>query len=323
MSMPAIDPLALTRVEGGPSLRVRVPAAGEVFIGRDESCAIALDEDPVSRQHAKVLYVERRPELLDLGSMNGTFLNGKRIQRAFLEHGDRIQVGSSVFVVTVGEEDADPAAGPSARDGLASQLRSSRHAGPTSKQASAISGNLSEVKLVSLLQIIESDQSTGTLVILAGGLDGKIYVHQGLIRHATFGRTRGPKAFYRMTALQEGKFDFFIPGRTPEDETVEGSLQSHLLEAMRQQDEFALWRKNLPPAGARLLLNPQKHIVPAKVPPTVFDVLAAAVRYETVGGVIESCELPDSDICRVLLALLKHEVLMVEHRPRGKRTLPG
>ncbi len=68
-----------------------------LFIGRDESAEISIDDASVSRRHAR-LYFEGRGGgtsvvIQDLDSTNGTYVNDKQIRRARLEHGDRIHLG--------------------------------------------------------------------------------------------------------------------------------------------------------------------------------------------------------------------------------------
>jgi len=313
MSGAGVDPLILHQVDGpGPARKVRVLPMEEVVLGRDDDCEIILDEGPVSRTHAKVVYHDYQPEVHDLGSTNGTFLNGKRVHRAYLKHGDRIQVGANVFEVRVGMESSeattDAFSGSPARD-LKTRLQERKS---TSRQSSAISGRISEIRLTSVLQIIESDRATGTLVVLQGGRDGKLHIHQGVVRHATLGRTRGLKALYRLLALDDGTFELYIPGRNPDYDTVEGDLQKHLLEAMRQKDEVAVYRKQLPAASTRLVFVPEKVLPLSRVPPAVFEVMSSVSRYNTVDDIIEHCTLPDFEVCRVLLALLKHGIVAVE-----------
>ena len=88
----------------GPALVVRAGGgrAGEVFrlesertlIGRSPECDIFLDDVTVSRRHAAVVREESGGyRIEDQGSLNGTFLNKKRIEAARLENGDELQVG--------------------------------------------------------------------------------------------------------------------------------------------------------------------------------------------------------------------------------------
>ena len=316
MSAQGVEPLILTQVSGpGRPRRVRVLPLEELLLGRDTNCHIVLDEDPMSRHHAKVLYLDYQPEILDLGSTNGTYLNGKKVNRAFLKHGDQIQVGSSIFEALIGKEHVSTQPDAEGREeakrvqSLLSQLKGK--ATPP-QQTSAISGRLAEIHLSSLLQIIESDRATGTLVIRHGGREGKLHIHQGMIRHATLGRARGSKALYRIMALKEGQFDFYIPGRSPEYDNVEGHLQHHLLEAARQKDELEVYRRRLPPLNTVLVFHADKVIPPSKVPAAVFEVMASVSQFRSVGRIVEYCRLPDVEVCRILLLLLKHQILLVQ-----------
>jgi hypothetical protein len=87
----------------GPTLVVRSGGGrtGEHFplertqttIGRTPDCDIFLDDVTVSRRHAIVAKGPGTFTIEDLGSLNGTFLNRHRIERAELGHGDEVQIG--------------------------------------------------------------------------------------------------------------------------------------------------------------------------------------------------------------------------------------
>ncbi|HMK96800.1 MAG TPA: FHA domain-containing protein [Acidimicrobiales bacterium] len=95
---------------GGPfKLVVASPQPGPAFpldeeltIGRSPGCAIALPEDNfVSQLHARVFRRDDEHWVEDLGSTNGTLLNGRRLSAATpLRKGDRLQVGRTVLEVT-------------------------------------------------------------------------------------------------------------------------------------------------------------------------------------------------------------------------------
>ncbi len=58
-----------------------VEVAGDQFlIGRGNACDLVLDDPKASRTHAKISLQGRRPSLQDLGSANGTFVNGHRVR---------------------------------------------------------------------------------------------------------------------------------------------------------------------------------------------------------------------------------------------------
>lgn len=75
------------------------------YIGRGSECNIVLPERQVSREHVRISYDGQLYTLHDLGSKNGTFLNGQRLSgSAVLRDGDQIQVALSVTLIFIGTE---------------------------------------------------------------------------------------------------------------------------------------------------------------------------------------------------------------------------
>ena len=82
----------------GPALIVR---SGETFslerdsttIGRSPDCEIFLDDVTVSRKHSVIVKAGEAFRIDDEGSLNGTFVNKKRVESAELEDGDELQIG--------------------------------------------------------------------------------------------------------------------------------------------------------------------------------------------------------------------------------------
>lgn len=70
--------------------------AGQTIIGRGSSCNLTIDDVLMSRDHALVRVTDGRVTIRDLGSRNGTWLNGSRIEdETELQDGDRIRFGST------------------------------------------------------------------------------------------------------------------------------------------------------------------------------------------------------------------------------------
>jgi hypothetical protein len=105
------DPERFDPVLGVASLTVREPAkdagrsyalADETTLGRSASSTVALPEDSfVSSTHARIWRQGAQVMVQDLGSTNGTFVNGNRLTTpAPLKPGDRLQVGKTVLEAT-------------------------------------------------------------------------------------------------------------------------------------------------------------------------------------------------------------------------------
>jgi hypothetical protein len=69
-------------------------AKDRTTIGRDADSDLVIDDPVVSRAHAAIITVGNDQTVEDLGAANGTLVNGKRITRHLLEHGDLIEIGS-------------------------------------------------------------------------------------------------------------------------------------------------------------------------------------------------------------------------------------
>lgn len=82
--------------DGGPMQRT-VLAKFPFVIGRSESCDLRIDSTQVSREHARFTRHANELRVQDLGSTNGTFVNGQRVSDARLEHGDIVHVASTEF----------------------------------------------------------------------------------------------------------------------------------------------------------------------------------------------------------------------------------
>jgi len=81
----------------------------EFLIGRGSDCHIALPERQVSRHHAKILSESGQYVLQDLGSKNGTHMNGNRVRGSIpLRDGDEIQIALRVKLLFIGTDATVP-----------------------------------------------------------------------------------------------------------------------------------------------------------------------------------------------------------------------
>jgi len=82
----------------GPNVGEKIFISKESFkIGREADSDIFLDDITVSRRHAQIKKTDVTYRIIDLGSLNGIYVNGKPVENKILENGDKIQIGKYVF----------------------------------------------------------------------------------------------------------------------------------------------------------------------------------------------------------------------------------
>jgi putative serine protease PepD len=91
------EPLCLVRADGQ-----RFAVTHSLRLGRDPGCELVLDDRSASHQHARIDLVAGQASVIDLGSSNGTWVNGQRISGPHpLKHGDHLQVGDTLFTFQI------------------------------------------------------------------------------------------------------------------------------------------------------------------------------------------------------------------------------
>jgi hypothetical protein len=86
-------PALVVRSGGGIAGQPFQPGEGRTLVGRSPECDIFLDDVTVSRRHAEILREGDEFTIRDLGSLNGTYVNRKRIESTALENDDEVQIG--------------------------------------------------------------------------------------------------------------------------------------------------------------------------------------------------------------------------------------
>src|SRR5438105_105868 len=82
--------------------------AAETSIGRDARNHLNIPDHLMSRRHCVVELLDGQATLRDVGSANGTYVNGMPVRERILAHGDRIRVGDSVFLFLHAGAEAPP-----------------------------------------------------------------------------------------------------------------------------------------------------------------------------------------------------------------------
>ena len=87
-------------VKKGPILGQRLPLnEDEILIGRDPKADIFLNDITVSRRHAKIVKKDSEITVKDLGSLNGSYVNGNIVTESALNNKDELQIGKFLLVL--------------------------------------------------------------------------------------------------------------------------------------------------------------------------------------------------------------------------------
>ena len=277
--------------------------AGELIIGRSTELDMVLIEDMVSRKHAKLTVAPGGITIADLGSTNGTFVNGEKVGRAQLKEGDRILIGTNILkLVAVTRQPGATVDNKAAQQSLerTAAAQEKRQGGRT-----AVQGRLEEVPLVDLLQLLSTSKKTGAVVI-KGYRGGRIHLRSGKVVSAAIDADPtlpAKKALYRMVTWGQGGFEFApqeelapMPGEIAE------STDRLIMEAIQQAEEMSSGTLPAPTAavGIAMPLSPRLR----ELSPEELDLVQLVHNYGVVQAVLDRAAGPDLEVARALRSLI-------------------
>jgi len=214
-----------------PEPPLRLEPEREVVIGRSRGCELTLPVGEASRRHAMVWFEDGDFRVRDLGSTNGTFLNGEPLEaERVLRPGDRIEIGGVSLTFLHVEEAVDEGAIHPGDDETVLMAR------PPSEAREALSGSFEQIPPFAILQILEMGRHSGLLSVETADGSGGIWLEEGRLVHAETEKREGLEAAIEMVQDTSGHF-LFEPGGTPAKRSVDASVTEVILEASRLLDE--------------------------------------------------------------------------------------
>jgi len=98
-----LDQMGMVVVTSGSTAGARYAITEAITtLGRHPDSSVFLDDVTVSRRHAEIHLDGARHELTDAGSLNGTYVNGTRVDSVVLAEGDQLQIGKFKLVFVLG-----------------------------------------------------------------------------------------------------------------------------------------------------------------------------------------------------------------------------
>jgi pSer/pThr/pTyr-binding forkhead associated (FHA) protein len=197
-------------------------------IGRLDTNDIVLDDYKVSREHAVLKYNGVEFMLLDLASTQGTYVNGKRIDRCVVDFNDKVQIVNhelmlSQVIPEIEERESGPIPTPKMARTLDRRLK--------------FFGGLNEFALITLVQFLHQEKQSGLLLLEMGQKPGpRIYFLNGDIIHVTQGDNLA-ELLVRQNHEQSLFFYFHHETNFPV-RTIEESTPNYLMGLCHSHDEL-------------------------------------------------------------------------------------
>ena len=175
-------------------------------LGRGRECLIPLASSSVSRKHCEVAWgrLGQCYSVSDLGSMNGTIVNGQRIaEPTALNAGDSIVVGNVTIRFLVID---------ATRDEVARRFdpRNDETTRVQHGTDSLLTGKLTRSVLHEVCQLIETNHHSGELHVQQSGEVGMLRFSEGIIVDARCGEATGEPAARRILAFRTGNYAFGV-----------------------------------------------------------------------------------------------------------------
>lgn len=175
---------------------------------------------------------------------------------------------------------------------------------PVPHGAGEIRGDLAQVALPDLLQLLSMGRKTGTLSVTTSNAAGELRLADGEVVDAMFRRAEGMKAVIRLLGEREGAFQF-APGNAPPLRRIRDPMSSILMEGTRQVDEIRRLREVLGLASQSHLMalqveDPKSVPTSDSIASEIADLLATP---RTVDDLLDEVPRNDLDVLTALVRL--------------------
>ena len=289
----------------------------EIVVGRSNELDMVLVEDMVSRKHAKITASADAILIQDLGSTNGTFVNGEKIKKVRLKEGDRILIGTSIIKL-VGVDSSQALSEEKARE----NLRATGQRQNVSGANKPMSGSIDEIPLPDLLQLLSTSRKSGVLSVRGEGGFGRIYMRKGQVYFASISPASSQgahrpefaeesydvaprKAMFRILTWTTGSFELEPPDEKSVLEEIQESTEALLMEGMRQLDEFRRIESMLPDANATLALAHPLSAELKALQPNELEVLQLVHNFGRLTTILDGSSRTDLDTAMIIQSLIE------------------
>jgi len=184
-------------------------------------------------------------------------------------------------------------------------------------------GELKDLPLPDVVQLIDSSAKTGKLSLNNNNLLGDIYFENGKIVHAILGDLSGEEAVHNMAVWTEGSF-VFVNKITAEEKTINRSNTNLMMEGARRLDEWKVLQKKIPSTDLIPEFIPQnKNQAPQISLSTREWVLLSKVNgSRNIKTIAKQSNLTVFETCKILYGLISSGLLSLRDQPGDEKVKP-
>lgn len=294
-----------------------------ISIGRHDSNDVQLNSRTVSNYHAEVIKENEGLILRDLGSTNGTYLNGEIIKEHRLATDDRVLIGNHVLTAHLKPLDGG-------EDGFIRYRRN-----PTSF-AVGTQGNIISIRadsnkaiqtirvrdprdltLADLLKILTTNAQSVVLKLKRKDEEARVYVRKDRIVHAEYGTARAEKALYRLFAWTEAQYEILEFPAELIEQPIALPADTLIMEGMQQVDEVRRLLSQLPAIRVPLRLKDDCPLPLTAHTSAEIEIYQSLIRVQTISAVLEDSPIPDARALRLIHALIRKKVFDIAESTSG------
>jgi pSer/pThr/pTyr-binding forkhead associated (FHA) protein len=269
----------------------------ELVVGRSGDVGLILVEGMVSRRHASFRLEAGKLGVEDLGSTNGTFVNGDKIRQRDLRQGDRVLIGTTILKVVfsqlpLGTKPPPPRSRP--KDDIVTADRN------------GMSGRLDEVAVPELLEMFGSARQRLILEIDSPRGAARVWISAGRVLDCRINELEDApalKCMLRILGYEQGSFTV-SRFKAPEEVRLDRPIPELLVDGLFKLDETTVLRQRLPPDDERLVMAKPMVSLLSALDEATLDLLQLAHNLGVVDAILDATPQTDLEASNRLLTLV-------------------
>lgn len=281
-----------------------------IALGRHESNDVPLSSRTVSNYHAEILNESDGLMIHDLRSTNGTHVNDERVIRQRLQEGDQIRIANHVLGVhLVSSAGRWRSRNASIDIGTSGRVIPLHPSSPEVKKTLPANG-IRDLSLPDLLTTLSTSRKSGILLFRTDRGDATIFIREGRVVHAEYGRARAEKALYRLFTCEDATYEVNPPRQgEPVKHTISLPTETLVMEATQHAEALATLKSVLPPFDEPLGLVEYCPLPLSALSPGEIEVFQCIMKEQTIEGVLESSPLTDFRVLSLVHSLYRKKIV--------------